>query len=169
MTLMETAQLLGNFGEFFGAIAILVTLIYLAAQIRQNTASVTTATYESMMSGITDINLVVVGNPEVASILDRGRRDPHSLDVHEAYRYAFLMRCWANRWLKQLRLYEHGTLAERDWKKLAQEAAQALATPGGKMFRDGNRVFEDLYVAIDKYERREISDFRFDRRNEDHA
>jgi hypothetical protein len=39
MTLMETAQLLGNFGEFVGAIAVVVTLAYLALQIRQNTRS----------------------------------------------------------------------------------------------------------------------------------
>ncbi len=39
MDLMSTAQLLGNFGEFVGAIAVVVTLIYLAAQIRQNTRS----------------------------------------------------------------------------------------------------------------------------------
>ncbi len=58
---------IGAIGEILGAIAVLGTLIYLAAQIRQNTASVTTATYESMMAGITDINLVVASNPEVAS------------------------------------------------------------------------------------------------------
>ena len=40
MTLMETAQLLGNFGEFFGAIAVVATLIYLALHIRQNTHQV---------------------------------------------------------------------------------------------------------------------------------
>ena len=37
MTLMDTAQLLGNFGEFFGAIAVLVTLAYLTVQIRHST------------------------------------------------------------------------------------------------------------------------------------
>ena len=36
MTLMDTAQLLGNFGEFAGAIAVVVTLLYLAAQVRQS-------------------------------------------------------------------------------------------------------------------------------------
>ena len=36
MNLMDTAQLLGNFGEFFGAIAVVGTLGYLAVQIRQN-------------------------------------------------------------------------------------------------------------------------------------
>ena len=29
------AQLLGNYGEFFGAIAVVLTLVYLAIQIRQ--------------------------------------------------------------------------------------------------------------------------------------
>ena len=33
------AQLLGNYGEFFGAIAVVATLGYLAVQIRQNTRS----------------------------------------------------------------------------------------------------------------------------------
>ena len=34
MDLMSTAQILGNFGEFFGAIAVVVTLFYLALQVR---------------------------------------------------------------------------------------------------------------------------------------
>ena len=34
MDLMDTAQLLGNFGEFVGAIAVVITLLYLALQVR---------------------------------------------------------------------------------------------------------------------------------------
>ena len=37
MELMDTAQLLGNFGEFAGAIAVVVTLVFLTLQIRQST------------------------------------------------------------------------------------------------------------------------------------
>jgi uncharacterized protein len=40
MDLMSAAQLLGNFGEFVGAIGVVVTLFYLAAQVRQNRQSV---------------------------------------------------------------------------------------------------------------------------------
>ncbi len=101
-------EAIGAIGEILGAIAVLLTLIYLVAQIKQNTASVVTATYESMMSGITDINLVVVGNSELASLPVRGGRDPDSLDYEEALRYAFLLRCWMNQGLKQLRLFELG-------------------------------------------------------------
>ncbi len=37
MTALEISQLLGNYGEFVGAIAIVITLAYLAIQVRQNT------------------------------------------------------------------------------------------------------------------------------------
>ena len=36
MTLMEWSQLLGNFGEFFGAIAVVATLIFLSVQVRHS-------------------------------------------------------------------------------------------------------------------------------------
>ena len=39
MTLMEMGQLLGNFGEFFGAIAVVITLVYLAVQVGQSKAA----------------------------------------------------------------------------------------------------------------------------------
>jgi len=47
MDLMSTAQLLGNFGEFVGSIAILVTLIYLATQLRQTTKALRASSYDS--------------------------------------------------------------------------------------------------------------------------
>ena len=46
MDIQDLAQLLGNFGEFFGAIAVVTTLAYLAVQIRQNTNALRSASYE---------------------------------------------------------------------------------------------------------------------------
>ena len=40
MNHQELAQLLGNYGEFFGSVAVVATLIYLAIQVRQNTATI---------------------------------------------------------------------------------------------------------------------------------
>jgi hypothetical protein len=54
MDLMDTAQLLGNFGEFIGAIAVVATLVYIAVQVRhsreamvENTIVVRSAAYEA--------------------------------------------------------------------------------------------------------------------------
>ena len=41
------AQLLGNYGEFVGAIAVVVTLVYLTAQVRQNTNAIQSSTFAS--------------------------------------------------------------------------------------------------------------------------
>jgi len=39
MNLLEVTALLGNVGEFVGAIGVIVTLVYLSVQVRQNTRS----------------------------------------------------------------------------------------------------------------------------------
>ncbi len=45
MDFFSAAQLLGNFGEFFGAIAVVGTLGYLTVQIRQNTKALRVSAY----------------------------------------------------------------------------------------------------------------------------
>ncbi len=55
MDLMSTAQLLGNFGEFFGAIAVVVTLAYLAVQIRQNKDASLASTHRNVSLGLVEV------------------------------------------------------------------------------------------------------------------
>ena len=52
------AQMLGNYGEFFGAIAVVVTLIYLALQIRQNTRATNAGTAFSLNESLADMQLL---------------------------------------------------------------------------------------------------------------
>ena len=47
MTLMETSQLLGNMGEFVGAIAVVATLLYLAIQLRNSTIQARASAYQT--------------------------------------------------------------------------------------------------------------------------
>jgi len=51
-------EAIGAIGEIVGALAVVASLAYLVIQIRQNTAAVATATYESMMTGFNDINVI---------------------------------------------------------------------------------------------------------------
>ncbi|MDH3733402.1 MAG: hypothetical protein OEU54_07690 [Gemmatimonadota bacterium] len=148
-------------GELLGASAVLVTLIYLALQIRQNTAAVATATYESTMTGFNDINVVVASHPALASLLDRGCQTPDSLSTEEVVQFNFLLRCYANQWWKLYKLYERGSLPGGEWAVFAREAAQFLEQPGCKPFRAQNALFADLYSELDKHGGDLISDFGF--------
>lgn len=148
-------------GEVLGASAVFVTLVYLALQIRQNTAAVATATYESTMTGFNDINVVVASEPALASLLDRGCQNPDSLDAAEVVQFNFLIRCYANQWWKLYKLYARGSLPGVEWAVFAREAAQFLDQPGCRPFRAQNALFADLYVELDKYRGDLISDFGF--------
>ncbi len=47
MTLLEISQVLGNLGEFVGAIAVVATLLYLAIQVRDAGRSATFAAVQA--------------------------------------------------------------------------------------------------------------------------
>ncbi|MDX1701949.1 MAG: hypothetical protein R3250_15085 [Melioribacteraceae bacterium] len=148
-------------GQIIGAIAVLITLIYLAIQLKQNTAAVATATYESTMTGFNDINVVVASNQELASILDRGCQNPNALSAKEIVQFNFILRCYTNQWWKLFKLYERGNLPLHEWKIFAREAAQFFEQPGCKPFREQNALFADLYIEFDKYKSGTISEFGF--------
>ena len=101
MDLMSVAQLLGNFGEFAGAIAVVVTLGYLAVQVKHSKNSMeenTLALEENKKltrldafdrysrrweSAVTN----AMGSQEAASIFVRGNRDLSELDHVEQVIY----------------------------------------------------------------------------------
>ena len=60
MDLQTVSALLGNFGEFFGAIAILVTLVYLANQIKYARLTAMDENRANRVVGIRDLNGTLV-------------------------------------------------------------------------------------------------------------
>lgn len=73
MDLMSTAQLLGNFGEFFGAIAVVATLGYLAIQIRQNTRSNYVSRQQAVQHELSRMHEQIAVNEGLAELVARCR------------------------------------------------------------------------------------------------
>ena len=147
-----TIQDLGSVGELIAAIATVATLIYLAAQIRQNTSTVATSTYESVFKGFNELNLSIASDPDLSRILDSGLLDPTSLDKDEEVRFVLIMGSFSNHYLKLLRLKERGAFPADEWETYAREAAQIYRMPGGALFRSSHLNYTDLYRATDDLE-----------------
>ena len=62
MDLVTTAQLLGNFGEFFGAIAVVATLIFVGIQVRQSAAASRLSGTQAAMHSWISVTLSLVAN-----------------------------------------------------------------------------------------------------------
>ena len=82
MDLIDTAQLLGNFGEFFGAIAVVVTLAYLAVQIRQGTSATEAASRDAAMAHTLSFFQQSLDNQVIARAIHK-RRAGEPIDEFE--------------------------------------------------------------------------------------
>jgi hypothetical protein len=62
---LEISQLLGNYGEFIGAIAVVVTLVYLSIQVRANTRSTRSQTLLSSSVQYQNLLLAPANSPDL--------------------------------------------------------------------------------------------------------
>ncbi|MEZ5559164.1 MAG: hypothetical protein R3E86_11585 [Pseudomonadales bacterium] len=101
------AQLLGNYGEFVGAIAVVATLLYLAAQVRNSNRYEAAKHIDVHMDRIRERFLVIAQNEDLARI-DRIGTQGGNLTADERWRWrAFAIHqilCMRDAWLRADRL-----------------------------------------------------------------
>ena len=147
MTIFE----LGALGEFVSGIAIIVTLIYLALQVRKNQQGITSAMLHAAVQEFNHLNTMLAADPELAELYERGHAQPESLDDREQRQYTWITRCYVNCYFNIYQQYLEGTCPERFWQDLAKEAKWSLGTPGGQNWRNLNTsIYLDLYRNLDE-------------------
>jgi hypothetical protein len=124
-------QDLGNLGEFFGAVAVLASLLYLAVQIRQNTRSLRSAAYQSLSTSLSDLALSVAENDDLAKIWQIGMTDPGRLSEVERLRLqAFLTALY--RQYQNLYFQKRQSLLDEElWQAHRVTIMRHISSPGG--------------------------------------
>jgi len=138
---LTTFETLGNLGDFVGGIGVVATLVYLAIQVRQNTAALRTASRQAIVAGMRD-HVRLAFEPGADSFIHAIEAFP---DVEpDAYRH-FTTRM--NDLLLFFQgahaLHEAGTLEDETYKAYLDFVAASCATPGGARFWNGVR---DIYT-----------------------
>src|SRR5262245_8258333 len=87
MSFVETTEVLGNIGDLIGAVAVVLSLIYLAIQIRRNTEALQLSASESISRSVVDFNRIPIESDEMNEIYLRGASDPSSLTRGERNRF----------------------------------------------------------------------------------
>ena len=83
MTFAETAGLLANIAEFVGLIAIFVTLVYLAIQVRKAQAAAESDSFKAAEDAASSWRSGLAQNPQVASLYRRATEGFDSLTPDE--------------------------------------------------------------------------------------
>ena len=154
MSLLETAQLLGNFGEFFGAIAVVATLIYLSVQIRQNTAATQATSRDSVAKARQDFLLRIGSDAATGELFHRGLFSQDSLEPREQLRFGMLIYAMFEQHESAYSQWKSGVLADTDWAKSEKIIRDYLAQPGakkewGRLAESFSKEFRDFVESLE--------------------
>ena len=141
MDLMDVAQLLGNFGEFFGAIAVVATLGYLAVQVRQNTRSVRAATYQAFSESYGDFRTLLVKDERLGALFGKGLRSRSELSTSERFQFDSLMMNFTR--VAEVNFYHEikGLVDEPFYRGWRDEAVEIWRMPGAQEWWSENSRF----------------------------
>ncbi len=142
MDLISTAQLLGNFGEFVGAIAVVGTLFYLAVQVRNgkeateaNTRSLQLHSYTAWESTNLHLNMTM-SNPAQSEIIAIGSSDTADLTDETWLSFALMYIGLFQIAQSTDYLYRSGALDRELWEAEMIRIAGILNFPGVRQMWD---------------------------------
>ncbi len=145
MTLIEIVQLLGNVGEFLGAMAVMVTLFYLATQIRQNTDSVKESNLRNQTDRSIGHSRFVTSTPGLMSVYLRAQKDPSQLTEEERWLFGTYLFSMCLDYQNQYRLYSR---TDDISKSMERNILYYLSQAGGKnWWKTGQRMLDEDFTA----------------------
>ena len=147
--------------EVLGALAVLITLFYLARQIGQNTEEIRSANYHSVTDSFNELNLTVAQNPELARVFRLGNEAYEKLSQDEQTQYGFFMHA-AFRIMDVIKFQsQHGTNDMTLWEFEKKTIDMLLAGPGArKWWRERPYNFSQGFVTY--VEKQVLSNYQDD-------
>ena len=101
---------IGAIGEIIGAIAVIVTLIYLAIQIRDSARASRSAAVTDATTAMQAFYQELGSNPMVSQLFLQGSTDPDSLSREDQFQYLMLMHSLFLGYQRNFFLTQEGTL-----------------------------------------------------------
>jgi len=128
MNIFQVSELLGNFGEFFGALLLFASLVYVGVQVRQNTNLASgTAQREVMASFQLNLDRIRT-NPQ---LVQKGLAQFDSLSHAEQLEFTMIINQFVNHLEQPLRMLNRG-LETQDTVDVYGDICMAiLQEPGG--------------------------------------
>ena len=123
---------IGALGEILGALAVLITLVYLGRQIKQNTQEVRSSNYHGITDSFNALNVVVATNSEVARIFEAGNLSYSNMPADDQTQYAYLLHAGLRVWDVLYYQSHNGTGDKTLWDAEKQSLENFLRPQGAR-------------------------------------
>ena len=149
MNLMDTAQLLGNFGEFVGAFAVVATLIYLAVQIRQNSTQIRLNSVQTATERYAGLITTVLQDPVKFEMFRDGLNSYSALKPEQQAQFHSHLVNVATAYNNSLELLQAGVISEETLMAQKRDVARILKCPGALEWRESIVFESDMQAQMD--------------------
>ena len=135
-------EALGNIGDFLGGIGVVITLIYLATQIRHNTATVRANGAASHSQGLNNITLLLAQDSDARTVYFQGLDDYRSLSDDGVLQFDLIMQYFCQGLQRSLHLHRENAINEEAWEETIAAVSFLAVRPG---FRSWWKVWGSFY------------------------
>jgi len=129
---------LGSLGEFVSAVAVLVTLIYLSLQIRQNTHATRAVSHHAVTDALNQLNLTIGRDPELMQLWLSGMSNRSALNKVQCEQFDTLLRAYLHICDTMYYQARVGAGDSELWDAEKRYVAITLTSPGGKEWLEIN-------------------------------
>jgi hypothetical protein len=155
VTRMELNQL-ANLGEFIGGVAVLVTLVYLAFQVKQGTAALASNRHHEMLEcAFRNATGPISQNREYADFILRAQDSPDELDKTDWYRFVNHGYIVYAMWEDALVCRQRGLIDDEYWRGWDGACRSFWTGPGYRKFweqeREGHTPLFQDYIDSEVY------------------
>jgi len=116
--------------EIIGAAAVVVTLIYLAVQVRQNTNALKATSYRSAKTEFNHVNMAIAQSNELPQILDKAFVSMEQLAPDERIRAGLMWLSYTNIWETLFHEMRDSVGHDEFWKAEERTIKEILTMPG---------------------------------------
>jgi len=131
MTLIEISQVMGNFGEFFGAILVGVSLFYLAVQVRHSANVTDEANMRAEVERIAGFSKFAAGTPGFMEIFLKAQNGETLSQVERAL-FNTHMYAMFNEFKINYQLHNRHPGTAPNWETNSRNYISYLLKPGGR-------------------------------------
>jgi hypothetical protein len=146
---------IGNIAEAVAAIGVIVSLIYLGMQIQQNTTAIRASSYQSIADDITDFQMGVAQNSELARIYVMGLEHPDQLTPTEQTQFDMYLGMLFARFDTAVELYNRDMIDRRAMAPYSRFILYQLEYPGVAEYWQNAQIFfsDGLRAYVDQIRR----------------
>lgn len=147
---------IGNIAEAIAAVGVILSLVYVAVQIRQNTQAIRAASYQGLAEGVAEFQTILIENEDFARIYVQALEDPSKLNPEEQMRFDTYIGNFFTKVDVAVDLYKRGMIDDKAMIPYTRYVMYMFEQPyirewwsvGKEFFSDDLRFYIDEHLDV---------------------